>query len=43
VAAHACNLAATAESGVRKAGTFLRIIEQNTRQIFTQFEKIEFT
>ena len=43
VAAHARNLAATAESGVREAGTFLRIIEQNTSQIFTQFEKIEFT
>jgi hypothetical protein len=42
VAAHAWNLAATVESGVREAGTFLRIIEQNTLQIFTQFEKIEF-
>jgi hypothetical protein len=43
VAAHARNLAGSVESDVREAGTFFRIIEQNTLQIFAQFEKIEFT
>ena len=43
VAAHARNLAGSVESDVREARTFFPIIEQNTPQIFAQFEKIEFT
>jgi hypothetical protein len=36
-------LAGSLESRVGGAGTFLPIIEQNTPQIFAQFEKMEFT
>ena len=36
-------LAATLESRVGDAGTFLPIIEQNNPQIFAQLEKIQFT
>jgi hypothetical protein len=40
IAAYGEKLAGTVEGGVRSAGTFLCIIEQNTPQIFEQFEKI---
>jgi hypothetical protein len=43
IAACALNLAASLESRVGGAGTFLSIIEQNTPQIFVQMEKIKFT
>jgi hypothetical protein len=33
-----CRLAGAIESRVRGVGTILRIIEQNTPQIFAQFE-----
>jgi hypothetical protein len=40
IAACRLNLAGTLESRVGGAGTFFLIIEQNTPQIFAQFEKI---
>jgi len=43
IAARTLNLACSLESGVRDAGTFLPIIEQNMPQIFGQIEKVEFT
>jgi hypothetical protein len=43
IAADARNLAGSLESRVGDAGTILSIIEQNTLQIFAQFEKIKFT
>jgi hypothetical protein len=36
-------LARTVENGVRETRTFLPIFEENTPQIFAQFDKIEFT
>jgi len=36
-------LARTLENRVREMRTFLRIFEENTPQIFAQFEKIKFT
>src|SRR5580704_2657348 len=38
ITAAGCRLAASLESDVRAIGSFLRIIEQNKRQIFAQFE-----
>jgi hypothetical protein len=40
LAARVGKLAGSIEGGVRSPGTFLRIIEENTPQIFDQFEKI---
>jgi hypothetical protein len=40
IAAFAQKLAGSVEGGVRSAGMFLSIIEQNTPQIFAQLEKI---
>jgi hypothetical protein len=40
LAARVGNLAGTIEGGVRSVGAFLRIIEENTPQIFKQLEKI---
>jgi hypothetical protein len=42
IAACAFNLAGSIESRVGGAGTFFPIIDQNTPQIFVQFEKGEF-
>jgi hypothetical protein len=43
IAASARTVAGSLESRVGGSGTFLPIIEQNTRQIFEQVDKIEFT
>jgi hypothetical protein len=43
VAARAPKLADGFESGVRGTGKFFAIIEQNTRQIFEQLNKVDFT
>ncbi|HYA05333.1 MAG TPA: hypothetical protein VEF90_05535 [Xanthobacteraceae bacterium] len=40
IAARAWKLAGSIEGGVRSAGMFLSIIDQNTPQIFAQLEKI---
>jgi hypothetical protein len=43
IAAPTLNLTGSVENRVGDAGTFLPIVEQNTPQIFAQFEKIKFT
>jgi hypothetical protein len=43
IAACALNLAGSLEGRVGGAGTFFRIIEENTPQIFVQLEKMEFS
>jgi hypothetical protein len=43
LAARVETLAGGIENRVRGAGTFLRIIEENTPQIFLQFDKMQFT
>jgi hypothetical protein len=43
IAACEPNLAGTIESRVGDAGTIFLIVEQNTLQIFVQFENLEFT